>query len=67
MKTLAEVVVLTRGDAPVAAAPGLRELQTRRVDVSSTEIRDRVKAGKPVRALVTDPVAAYIAQSGLYR
>ena len=67
VKTLAEVVVLTRGDAPVAAPPGMRELQTRRVDVSSTEIRDRVKAGKPVRALVTDPVAAYIAQSGLYR
>ena len=64
---LADVVVLTRGDAPVAIPPGLRELTTRRVDVSATEIRDRVRAGKAVRGLVTDPVAAYIARAGLYR
>lgn len=64
---LAEVVVLTRSEAPEAVPPGLRGLRTRRVDVSSTEIRERVKAGKPVGALVTEPVAAYIARTGLYR
>lgn len=64
---LAEVVVLTRGDMPAAHTAGLRELGTRRVDVSSSEVRDRVKAGKPVRGFVTDAVAAYIAQAGLYR
>jgi nicotinate-nucleotide adenylyltransferase len=67
IQALAEVVVLTRGEAPLAVPGKLREIGTRRVDVSSTEIRERVKAGKPVRALVTDPVAAYIARSGLYR
>lgn len=67
VQALAEVVVLTRGDAPDAVPHGLRSVKTRRVDVSSTEIRERVKAGKPVHALVTEPVAAYIARTGLYR
>lgn len=63
VRALAEVVVLSRGDAPA----GVRVVPTRRVDVSSTEVRERVRAGRPVRALVTDPVAAYIAARGLYR
>ena len=67
IQALAEVVVLTRGEAPGATPNGLRGVTTRRVDVSSTEIRGRVKAGLPVRALVTEPVAAYIARAGLYR
>ena len=40
---------------------------TRRIDVSSTEIRDRVRCGKPVRGFVTDAVAEYISSHGLYR
>lgn len=42
-------------------------LATRRVDVSSTEIRARVRMGKPVRGFVTDAVARYIDRTGLYR
>jgi nicotinate-nucleotide adenylyltransferase len=42
-------------------------LDSRLVDVSSTEIRARVKNGKSVRGFVTDDVAAYIASEGLYR
>jgi nicotinate-nucleotide adenylyltransferase len=38
-----------------------------RMDVSSSLVRRRVAAGHPIRYLVTDPVAAYIAQHGLYR
>jgi nicotinate-nucleotide adenylyltransferase len=67
VRELAEVVVLTRGDESEPVPSGLRAVPTRRVDVSSTEVRDRVRAGKPVRGLVTDPVAAYIAARGLYR
>ena len=51
------------GDA--AATP--RVLPSRRVDVSSTEIRERVRAGKPIRGYVTDAVAQYIEFNGLYR
>jgi nicotinate-nucleotide adenylyltransferase len=70
---LAQTVVLERqGDAAPALPSGvaenaLRRLPTRRVDVSSTEIRERVRARKPIRGFVTDNVAAYIARTGLYR
>jgi nicotinate-nucleotide adenylyltransferase len=50
-----------------AAARAIVRLPTRRVDVSSTEIRERVRSGKPIRGFVTDSVAAYIARGGLYR
>lgn len=42
-------------------------LATRRVDVSSTEIRARVQSGRSIRGFVTDSVAAYIATTGLYK
>lgn len=37
------------------------------IGVSSTMIRERVAAGRPVRWLVPDPVAELIAERGLYR
>jgi nicotinate-nucleotide adenylyltransferase len=37
------------------------------VDLSSTECRERVRAGEPIRYLVTDRVAAYIHEHALYR
>jgi nicotinate-nucleotide adenylyltransferase len=40
---------------------------TRRIDVSSTEIRDRVRAGRSIHGFVTDAVADYIGSHGLYR
>lgn len=48
-----------------AATP--RVLDSRRVDVSSTEIRERARLGRPIRGFVTDAVAQYIAFNGLYR
>lgn len=44
-----------------------RVLNTRRVDVSSTEIRERVRAGQPIRGYVSDSVGQYIEFNGLYR
>jgi nicotinate-nucleotide adenylyltransferase len=38
-----------------------------RLDVSSSQIRRLVAAGRPIRYLVPDGVAAYIAEAGLYR
>jgi nicotinate-nucleotide adenylyltransferase len=38
-----------------------------RMDLSSSLARRRVAAGRPIRYLVPDPVAEYIAQHGLYR
>jgi nicotinate-nucleotide adenylyltransferase len=75
---LARLVVFSRdGRTPAplpawlaaAASAGAGEpllLPARRVDVSSTEIRARVAQGRPVRGMVPDSVAAYIAAHGLY-
>lgn len=38
-----------------------------RVDVSATEVRRRVREGRPIRYLVTDPVRAIVEREGLYR
>jgi len=57
------------GDAtpPMVGSPAEHQLTTRLVDVSSSEIRARVRAGKPVRGFVHDEVAAFIDSEGLYR
>jgi nicotinate-nucleotide adenylyltransferase len=36
-------------------------------EVSSSQVRERVARGEPVDQLVGEPVAAYIAEQGLYR
>jgi nicotinate-nucleotide adenylyltransferase len=45
----------------------MRRIATRRVELSSTEVRARVKAGRPINGYVADPVARYIRDTGLYR
>lgn len=42
-------------------------VNARRVDVSSTEIRARVRGGRSIRGFVADAVAEYIALHGLYQ
>jgi nicotinate-nucleotide adenylyltransferase len=67
---LATVVVLRRtGETPdVSGLPGPpRLIETRRVDISSTEIRQRVREGRSIRGFVPDAVAHYIATARLYR
>lgn len=71
--SLARPVLLVRGDERGDSLPAsmrgreVTQLATRRIDVSSTEIRERVRAGRSIRGFVTDGVAAYIARAGLYR
>jgi nicotinate-nucleotide adenylyltransferase len=77
---LADIVVLRRASGlreeseRAPAAPDAEQylekaqwLDTRRIDLSSTEVRERVRAGKPIRGFVPDAVAEYIAAAGLYR
>jgi nicotinate-nucleotide adenylyltransferase len=70
---LASLVLLQRQSEAPTATPkalqdrGIRRLPTRRIDVSSTEIRERVRVGKSIRGFVPDAVAAYIQRGGLYR
>ena len=67
---LVQLVVLTRGAAPYAPAGPGRDalvLPTRRVDVSSTEVRERASAGRSLRGFVLDAVAEQIRDLALYR
>jgi len=67
--SLVRVAVLRRGGEQFAFPPGVsgEVLETRRVDVSSTEIRQRVRSGASIRGFVTESVAYYVAENGLYR
>jgi len=79
VSTIAEfatIVVLARdGQDPADVDPGLPEgveipwrgVEVRRVDVSSTEIRDRVRTGASLDGLVPDAVARLIDEHKLYR
>ena len=69
---LAEIVVLARtasegddGGSPEGVP--LKRIATRRIDISSTEIRARVRAGKNIHGFVTEAVAGFIEAAGLYR
>jgi nicotinate-nucleotide adenylyltransferase len=61
-----ETDVLERLSALPGAAARVRFFAMPRVDVSSSLIRRRVAEGRPLRWLVPDAVADYIAEHGLY-
>lgn len=67
IRDLAEVVVLMRAAEGAALPAGLQAVTTRRVDISATELRARVAAGRSIRGFVADAVADYIAAHGLYQ
>lgn len=53
--------------APLAGAGRVTFFDMPRIDVSSSLVRERVAAGRPVRYLVPDAVAGAIDRNGLYR
>ena len=68
---LARLAVVQRGDLPATLpsemGPAPILLPTRRIDVSSTEIRHRAAAGRSIRGFVPEAIAEFIAGAGLYR
>ncbi len=65
IRELARVVVAAKGSTPVPA--GFEAVRMPRLEVSSTLIRERVRAGEPIRYLVPAAVEAFIFERGLYR
>jgi nicotinate-nucleotide adenylyltransferase len=68
LNRLVQFVVLQRGEIAVQKAGGkvLSLPQPRRVDISATEIRHRVKSRLPIDHLVPAPIGAFIKRHGLY-
>jgi len=70
---LATLAVMRRNDTSGASGEGnpipagVLEVSARRVDVSSTEIRARLKAGKSIKGFVPESVERFIEARGLYR
>lgn len=71
---LATLVVADRpddeaDDAPETVVTGARTVRLRMpaLDISATDIRERIRAGRSVRYLVPDVVADYIRERGLFR
>ena len=69
IRALASIAVLQRGgDAPPSQGAGpVQVLKTRRVDISSTELRARVADGRTIRGFTPDAVVDYVAEHRLYR
>jgi nicotinate-nucleotide adenylyltransferase len=65
---LADVVIFARPGAHVARHPLIkRVIPVPAIDLSATQIRERVKQGHSIRYLVSDPVREYITAHRLYR
>lgn len=62
VRSLARVVVFTRGGTATEGS-----VVVPRLDISSSDIRERVRTGRSIRFWVPDSVAAYVARSRLYR
>jgi nicotinate-nucleotide adenylyltransferase len=71
IRELATVAAMRRGGPDrqriEAKAPDVLTVSTRRVDVSSTEIRERLRAGKSIKGFVPESVERFIEARGLYR
>jgi len=70
IRELATLAVLTRDDGimdrRLELAKGMVAIGTRRLDVSSSEIRERLRQGKPIRGFVAESVERYISNANLY-
>lgn len=70
---LARIAIMTReGQGAALATPsppparGVREVPVPRIDISSSSIRARIRAGRSIRFLVPDPVRRIIEAERLY-
>jgi nicotinate-nucleotide adenylyltransferase len=65
--SLARVVVFARAGVAIPSSPLIaRTVEVPAIEISATEIRERVRAGKSIRYWVPDAVAEYVTRHRLY-
>ena len=67
IRNQAEVVVFARDGEAVPEGVADRVVRVPRIEISSTTVRSRIRAGQSIRYWVPDAVARYIETHGLYR
>jgi nicotinate-nucleotide adenylyltransferase len=68
VRRLARVAVLTRpGHTIRDTLAGAAVVPVPALEISATQLRERVAAGRSIRYFVPDAVATYVAERGLYR
>jgi nicotinate-nucleotide adenylyltransferase len=71
IRELATVALMRRGGSSSGRLgnipEGAIEVSTRRIDISSTEIRERLRADKSIKGFVPESVERFIDARGLYR
>ena len=70
IRELATIAVLSREETgregEIGSMEGVTLVGMRRIDVSSSEVRGRLRDGKAIRGFVTESVERYIATADLY-
>lgn len=65
---LVEFVAIPRpGNRSGLLPKGVREIPVKTLNISSSEIRKRIREGRPIRPFVPEAVCRYIEEHGLYR
>jgi len=54
-------------EAQAGAMPGITVMTIPALAISSTDIRERIAQGRPIRYLVPEGVKSYVEKAGLYR
>jgi nicotinate-nucleotide adenylyltransferase len=67
IRRLATLAVAARPGHRLRLPRGVRRIDSPPLDVSSSALRARARAGRPLRVLVPEPVARYIERHRLYR
>ncbi|MEO0453663.1 MAG: hypothetical protein AAFY98_05945 [Verrucomicrobiota bacterium] len=60
-------IVFGRGERPKTHESAIMTYLERQIDISSTEIRERIQAGKSIRHMVPDVIDDYIQENGIYQ
>ena len=68
LRTLVRFLVIPRPGRSIDSIPqDATRLHVRTLDISASEIRQRIREGRSIRYLVPEPVRLYIEEQGLYK